>query len=375
MKQIEKYLEEVVKIKPLGKVTTVRDTEEDREGEFIHINGSDSGLYVKYVDYISWLEKEKIETTETALKHKFTTGDWVVDNCDNVWQVVEISNTHYLLKDINDSESLPKIKWADETFHLWTFKDVRKGDVLVHNGGTFIFMGIENGIVQAYEENLLNGTKTCNFGEPDKDNDYTPATKEQWDTLEKAINNAGYTFNFDKKELVKLEDEPENYKQQLIDETADLVTDYIQQNPAEWNEKDSKTLQRIIDFLWYNRKGDTDTIYQQEQDIEWLKSLRPQKLTWNSEDEVRLASTIQILEYAKSLGAYNQYGKESIEKNIEWLRSLQLHANWKPEKEEVMAFEHFVRSLGESGYASPYENNTKRLQSLLQKLKTLVKDE
>jgi len=47
----------------------------------------------------------------------------------------------------------------------------------------------------------------------------------------------------------------------------------IQQNPK-WNEEDSIRLQRIIDFLWYNRKGDTDTIYQQEQDIEWLKSLK-----------------------------------------------------------------------------------------------------
>ena len=46
--------------------------------------------------------------------------------------------------------------------------------------------------------------------------------------------------------------------------------------PVEWSEDDSVRLQRIIDFLWYNRKGDTDTIYQQEQDIEWLKSLRPQ---------------------------------------------------------------------------------------------------
>lgn len=45
----------------------------------------------------------------------------------------------------------------------------------------------------------------------------------------------------------------------------------------EWSEEDNKRLQRIIDFLWHNRKGDTDTIYQQEQDINWLKSLRPHK--------------------------------------------------------------------------------------------------
>jgi hypothetical protein len=41
-----------------------------------------------------------------------------------------------------------------------------------------------------------------------------------------------------------------------------------------WSEEDSARLQRIIDFLWKNRNGDTDTIFQQEQDIDWLKTLK-----------------------------------------------------------------------------------------------------
>ena len=56
------------------------------------------------------------------------------------------------------------------------------------------------------------------------------------------------------------------------------------QPKQEWNEEDSIRLQRIIDFLWYNRKGDTDTICQQEQDIDWLKSLRPQN-KWKPSSE------------------------------------------------------------------------------------------
>ena len=39
----------------------------------------------------------------------------------------------------------------------------------------------------------------------------------------------------------------------------------------------------------------------------------------NKEDEVRLRSIIQVLEYARSLDAYNQYGKADIDKNIAWL--------------------------------------------------------
>lgn len=63
----------------------------------------------------------------------------------------------------------------------------------------------------------------------------------------------------------------------------------IEQKPA-WGEEDSVRLQRIIDFLWHNRKGDTDAIYQQEQDIDWLKSLKDRvqpKNNWKpSEDQM-----------------------------------------------------------------------------------------
>lgn len=39
--------------------------------------------------------------------------------------------------------------------------------------------------------------------------------------------------------------------------------------------------------------------------------------------------------------------------------------------EEMKALEHFVRSIGESGYVSQYDNNTKLLYSLLFDLKKL----
>jgi len=39
----------------------------------------------------------------------------------------------------------------------------------------------------------------------------------------------------------------------------------------------------------------------------------------STEDDVRRRSTIQVLEYARSLDTYNQYGKADINKNIAWL--------------------------------------------------------
>ena len=54
------------------------------------------------------------------------------------------------------------------------------------------------------------------------------------------------------------------------------------QPKQEWSEEDEKRIQRICDFLWKNRKGDTDTIYQIEKDADWLKSLRP---SWKPSEE------------------------------------------------------------------------------------------
>lgn len=43
-------------------------------------------------------------------------------------------------------------------------------------------------------------------------------------------------------------------------------------------------------------------------------------MTKKEEDNVRRRSTIQVLEYARSLDAYNRYGKADIDKNIAWLK-------------------------------------------------------
>ena len=62
----------------------------------------------------------------------------------------------------------------------------------------------------------------------------------------------------------------------------------------------------------------------------------------------------------------------TIVKNCKnWLKSLKPQNRWKPSEEQMEVFEHFVRSVGESGYASPYERRNKILYSLLQDLKKL----
>ena len=54
--------------------------------------------------------------------------------------------------------------------------------------------------------------------------------------------------------------------------------------------------------------------------IAWLeKQGEKANIHQDTEDDLRRQSTIQVLEYARSLDTYNQYGKADIDKNIAWI--------------------------------------------------------
>lgn len=74
----------------------------------------------------------------------------------------------------------------------------------------------------------------------------------------------------------------------------------------------------------------------------------------------------KALEKAKAY--HNDYTKDIMEEIFPELKESE---DEKVRKELIDALEHFVRSIGESGYASPCDNNTKLLYSLLEQLKKL----
>ena len=84
-----------------------------------------------------------------------------------------------------------------------------------------------------------------------------------------------------------------------------------------WSEEDSVRLQRIIDFLWKNRKGDTDGIYQQEQDIDWLKSLK-QRYSWKPSDEQMEVLLSEVTGWKK--GCPKQIVLESLYNDLKKLK-------------------------------------------------------
>jgi hypothetical protein len=85
-----------------------------------------------------------------------------------------------------------------------------------------------------------------------------------------------------------------------------------------------------------------------------------EKQEWSEEDREMLDNCLGLIQEI-----------DSTQEEQNWLRSLKYQNRWKPSKEQMEVFEHFVKGIGESGYASPYDNNTKLIHSLLNDLKKL----
>ena len=90
---------------------------------------------VKYTQEVisQQLENQIGQKPTDKAKPKFKVGDWVVDNCNNLWKIVGIMNGFYILEDGDEGGSRPTIEWVDKTFHFWAIQDAKDGDVLVAN--------------------------------------------------------------------------------------------------------------------------------------------------------------------------------------------------------------------------------------------------
>lgn len=145
---------------------------------------------------------QKLYSTSNTGKNerKFKVGDWVInDYCKG--RVVELTDDAYLL---NTGQGIPFS--YEHNAHLWTIQDANDGDVLATSNGVFIYNNTS--ILQAYcyYSNERNRFIIEDRGHhcPWNMQEVTPATKEQRDTLMKAMNDAGYEWDAEKKELKKL---------------------------------------------------------------------------------------------------------------------------------------------------------------------------
>ena len=228
--------------------------------------------------YIEGMNKPK----SNKVKPKFKIGDFIVnDYC--MGKVIELTNDAYLL---NTGQGIPFS--CEHNVHLWDIQDAKDGDVLCYKDEVFLYKhDIKNctlketcfgGMVYycCYDGKRFITNSMYSLTERDKDNIH-PATKEQRDQLEKAMTDAGYTFDFEKKELRKIEQKPV------------------------WSEKDERILNSIIDdvrplgeYPDYPSDEEREYFYEGYKKVDWLKSLKD-RYTWKPSDEQMAAlSSINV---------------------------------------------------------------------------------
>lgn len=232
-------------------------------------------------------ELKKIEQKSTDRREpKFKVGDWVTNGIETV-QITGYDIDYGYQVDYKDKLQHRDTDIIEKEYHLWTIQDVKPDDVLVVN----------------------------------------------WDN--------GYKLDNEKKELKKIEDEPENYKQQVIPEMTDLVKDYITQTPAEWSEEDDSMICELIHYLNYrNEQGD----FHADLIRDWVVSLKDRtqsvkmkemseyekgradaiaemKKGWSEEDEKERKRVIGLLEGWMSTFEETCYA-EDCKCGIDWLKSL-----------------------------------------------------
>lgn len=146
---------------------------------------------------------------------KFHEGEWIT-NGDYTWKIVEVKPLDYILQSQEGNIVDDTISHVDGQFHSFTIEDAKDGDVLcTYERGepkiVFVLKGTPkkhyalgyhcyyNIMYPHFESDSEKGCLAPNY------EDVKPATKEQRDALIKAMTNAGYTFDFEKKELKKIE--------------------------------------------------------------------------------------------------------------------------------------------------------------------------
>lgn len=153
---------------------------------------------------------KRVAKPADKVKPKFKVGDWIL--IDNPCQIESIDhNGNYIVRYCNAEEThLLSSKFCDSHFHLWSIKDAKDGDVLAYSdsrNNVYLCIYREYKNERVYDYCTLDKESFWEHGNWNylTSFNYTPTTKKQRDTLLKLMVYAGYTFDFEKKELKKIE--------------------------------------------------------------------------------------------------------------------------------------------------------------------------
>lgn len=166
---------------------------------------------VRKKDIITWLKKQGKNYTDKTPRFKI--GDWIVNKFGDSWHIDSIDNKNYQVSDRKGNYNYFPISKQDE-MHFWTMQDAKDGDLICYRDEISLYKDeIENPNKQ---ETTFGGfiyyccydgkrfiTNSFYFLTEQDEIDIYPATKEQCDVLIRAMNNAGYEWDSEKKELKK----------------------------------------------------------------------------------------------------------------------------------------------------------------------------
>jgi len=160
---------------------------------------------VKHI--IEVLEKQGEHKSVDKVEPKFQNGQWVV--WQNKCYKVNYNGCGYELIDQNGLTTSCEYGTIDENAHLWTIEDAKDGDVLavtMYSKGTWIGIFKNKDGCTFSSHCFVNTEGTFKLGYHNHGNGEAvhPATKEQCDTLERAITNAGYRWDKEKLKLEKI---------------------------------------------------------------------------------------------------------------------------------------------------------------------------
>ena len=219
---------------------------------------------VKLKEIVAWLEKQGEQKATDKVEPKFHEGDWIIDKQGIVHQIEKVienvTNNTFAYDLVGGGYFNEEVK----SCRLWTIDDAKDGDVLysLDSKQPFIFKhrkpneqaAVYCGI-NTYGKFFIGNTKDCVIT-TDK---YIPADKFQRDLLFKKIEEAGYEWDDDKKEL-KL----------LISNGGDF------ESPT-WSEDDERLLKATINTVLISRNSceeDDEVKDRFDDELRWLKSLK-----------------------------------------------------------------------------------------------------
>jgi len=318
MKYIEKYLKDIIKVKPLGKLTTEEDELDGISGEMVYIDGKCSNIFISHIDYANWLEKQgekdvrqkfledllvaddiyqmsmneaMVEEARTKainalseleiskllgiekqgeqklidkVRPKFHRGEWIT-NGDYTWKIVEVKPLDYILQSQDGDIVDDTISHVDEQFHSFTIQDAKEGDVLYakdfYGDCVFIFNGLDKWKFDEPSGDRAVATGHCCITISSKNIEFGTQGPDcvEVDTVNPATK--------EQRDILFQKMKKEGY----VWDSREKELRKVEQNPTEWSEEDERNMQNIDSVLFYDKTLPEDTCIKLRN---FLKTLR-----------------------------------------------------------------------------------------------------